>query len=155
MKLNDSILFYLCVCIFIVSLIIGFIDGFTTETISTFKPISLIQGTGFIIAAYLINKYKKFIMGLNRKWLVIFLFIALMISFYEICWVFNYWFSLYGITGINIDQIEYQTPSKNPFTEEDYKPINLNIGGKIWCEVFFIILYLFYVIHVPRGDYAS
>lgn len=155
MKPKTLCVLIVCVLIVIVAYLLGLINGFTKDIILTVKPTSIIQITGFIILVIIINESRILIRRLDKErisLLMIVLFVLLMLSAYEVLFAFNYWFSLYGITGINIDDLEYNTKSVNPLTEEYFEPVNFNVLSKIYVFVFFIILYSIYIVFDEKRE---
>lgn len=143
----ERFLFWSSLLTFLALILIGVIIGFTEELLGTVKTITLLQYTSFLLFTFLlekiINKYKNWI--LEYKSIISKLtFLLIMALFYEVLWIFFFWFSNYNFYGIdmNIDTLEYEPHQK--IMELFPNPINLNIWSKIIFLSFFLTLYFFY-----------
>jgi len=108
------------------------------------KPISIIQYSGFLLFALVLNnlyeKYKPWFTE-NKSNLIVIGMFFLMATLYEAVWTFQYWFSLYGIYGLetDIDEIDF-----HPMEGRISYPYNMNVNSKhfwLWafCSLYFVL----------------
>lgn len=121
----------------------------TYEIYNAVKPITILQYSGFVLFAFLIHLAKPKLERLNDRWidiLVIFCFFAAMAVFFEVLWVYFYWFSVF--TGLGTaDQLVLDSISYTPHGQYLYKSLSLNVAIKHNVFLFFLLLYALYTLH--------
>ena len=138
--------------IFSIILIISVIFHFTTdlgfELFGMIKPITVIQSSGFIVFALILNKFKPFFLRLKkpkRELLIIFAFAITTVYLFEMLWSFGYWFSTYEIKvieGMPGNSLTLDTLNYNPVREYlFYKNTSLNSSAKFNTLMFMMGIY--------------
>src|SRR3989344_1398816 len=97
LELSLFIFFFL---ILLIGIIVKLKAGIEYEFFSIIKPGTVIQYSGFISFALLLNLCKNYLSKLNKNYLklfIIFGFFCIMGSLFEVFWSFGYWFANYEL----------------------------------------------------------
>lgn len=137
------------ILIFSIILVISIIFHFSTELGFEFfgmvKPITVIQYSGFVTFALILNVCKPLLLKANKELLMVFLFVIMMASLFEMLWSFGYWFSTYEIKvkeGLPESSDTLDTLNYNPEREYIfYKNTSLNSSAKFNTMVFVMSVY--------------
>lgn len=145
-------LFVISLIILIVSIIFNITKPASYEYFNITKPITIIQYSGFLCFALFLNLFKGYIIKLDNfrmELLIIFVFLLLVGTLFEMLWSFMYWFSTYELKVINGSEENAQildTITYNPSLREYYFYENriLNHSAKRNTMWFGMSLYLVY-----------
>lgn len=143
--------FIFCLVLFILALVSGFLEGFTSELFGLLKITTVMQATGFMISAYIIYELKPFFLKLDKEWidfLIMFGFISLLIVSFEVLFVFHYWFTQIILNGTmtGLDKLNYVSQSGVFQGGVMFGKVSLNVMSKLYTGLFFIVLYFLYTL---------
>lgn len=148
------ILFFL---VFAGAAIIRLNSGPEYEFFDLIKPATVLQYSGFLAFAFLLNLSTPFFTRLPKRVLsimLIFGFFAMMATLFEVFWAFGYWFSNYELMVLRgappdsatLDNLTY-IPSKELRQAYLYDAFSLNLAAKKNMLYFMIALYSTCFIH--------
>jgi len=144
-------LFVVSSLLLICSLILLFITDKYYELFRFIKPISLVQISGFIAFALLLEVMNLRLNNESKRIAIIIAFVLVMVFTFEVLWSFGYWFSTYELkvmegysenSGV-LDTI-YYTPSTAVVDYYFFNNMILNHSAKKNTLFLFVSIYLLY-----------
>ena len=158
------LLFALSVSILILSVIMDLVTDSGFEVLYIVKPVTVEQFSGFLSFMLLLEIMRPFMRRLNsyqRRFFLIFGFLLIMGTMFEMIWSFDYWFTDYGIRVLSdgregvalLDSLDYNSTyqGSNQYIEALYDERSLNASAKRNALYFMISVYLvFYLVRLDR-----
>jgi len=155
------ILFLVFLGIFISALVLYFTTSQGYEVLGRVKPVTIMQYSGFLAFAFLLQIIKPIfrkLSPLTLNLLVIFSFLFVMAVFFETIWAFNYWFSNYELsvlegdpkTSVTLDD-EFYVPSAELADYIIFDTVPLNLSSKTFTLLLMMgIYFIFYLVDLKN-----
>ena len=150
------LLFLIASAIFISGLFLYFSMPRGYEVLDRVKPVTIMQYSGFLAFAFLLQITKPVFRRLSPlilNLLIIFSFLFVMATFFETIWAFNYWFSNYELsvlegnpkTSVTLDD-EVYVPSAVLADYILFDTVPLNLSSKTFTLLLMTgIYFIFYL----------